>query len=169
MDDIWIYIYIYHLVDGDERNMSGWFSHILGMSTSQLTDSYFSEGLKYHQPVSYWECPFIVEFPIHNGDVPQLCWITRGYMCFSVFCAQLITLAFNRYPIASILIDIYEYVCICLLYGISTHLHDPIICIRFAWVTLQFRILKHSSKTWSTRLGSQAQGSRPKIIGVYSI
>ena len=37
--------YIYHLSGGD-WNMTGLFSHILGMSSSQLRNSYFSEGLK---------------------------------------------------------------------------------------------------------------------------
>ena len=42
----------YHLVMTDitgwwfSWNMTGWFSHILGSLSSQLTNSYFSEGLK---------------------------------------------------------------------------------------------------------------------------
>jgi hypothetical protein len=38
------------LLIGGDWNMTGIFVHILGMSSSQLTNSYFTKGLFYHQP-----------------------------------------------------------------------------------------------------------------------
>ena len=36
----------FNILVGGDRNMTGLFFHILGMSSSQLTNSYFSEGFK---------------------------------------------------------------------------------------------------------------------------
>ena len=64
---------IYILVGGLEHEF--WFSHILGMSSSQLTNSYFSEGLK---------PPARIEW---NGMVEVILWhrscsVVFGWSCY---------------------------------------------------------------------------------------
>ena len=72
---IYIYKYNYILVGGLEPWNFEWLSIQLGMSSSQLTNSYFSEGLK--PPTRY---PCVSCFPIPSWDddrVPELHQIFR--------------------------------------------------------------------------------------------
>ena len=75
---VWIPLKSHWMINSDANWLVVWnifcFSIILGMSSSQLTNSIlFQRGWLNHQPeflVSYWKWPFLVDFPIKNCDFP---------------------------------------------------------------------------------------------------
>ena len=79
--------------------LSGWwfgtflaFSHILGMSSSQLTNSYFSEGCWNHQPVfDLWQImkPTGKHFEVDGSGIKRTIWRLQhfgGCLCGSESC-----------------------------------------------------------------------------------